>query len=114
VAGIGLGGTLLVSGMVARKNVNGLVIREKVKNHGTQLALEGPLVTKVVLLEDVITTGQSCEKAIKILSENGISVTRIITVINRKDIDSINHIPVKSLLYSKDLDAKKKEKTICI
>src|SRR5579863_7906788 len=66
VAGVPLGGSHLAT-MVAMYNppMNVILVRKEVKDHGTQKLVEVPPGSpkKVVLFEDVITTGQSAIKA---------------------------------------------------
>ena len=49
------------------RSVTPLIVRKEAKGHGTQAYIEGPVLpaeSNVVILEDVVTTGQSAMKAI--------------------------------------------------
>ena len=72
VAGITLGGDPLVSAvslaaMQQGRSLDALIVRKEPKGHGTASWLEGPLPpvgAKISVLEDVVTTGGSCLKAV--------------------------------------------------
>ena len=93
VAGLTLGADPLVSGVslvsaLARRLINGLIIRKEAKGHGTQAWIEGPLPkegTKITVLEDVTTTGGSAIKAVEKLREAGYVVDRVVTIIDREE-----------------------------
>lgn len=87
-AGVPLGGSHLAT-MVAMYNppTNVILIRNEVKDHGTQKLVEATeclLFKKVILFEDVITTGQSAIKAAKILEEAGFDIRGIVAVVDRR------------------------------
>ena len=93
VAGLTLGADPLVSGVAVcsaldMRLVDALIVRKEAKGHGTQAWIEGreyPEVTKVVVLEDVITTGGSAIKAVKKLRDAGYKVDRVVTVVDRQE-----------------------------
>jgi orotate phosphoribosyltransferase len=58
-------------------------VRKNPKDYGTSKIIEGPKLTKVILLEDVITTGKTTLNAIEKLKENGIETQGVIAVIDR-------------------------------
>jgi orotate phosphoribosyltransferase len=63
-----------------------LIIRKEAKGHGTMAYIEGPSLpqgAKVVVLEDVVTTGQSALKAVERLQAAGYTVDRVISLIDR-------------------------------
>ena len=92
VAGLTLGADPLVSGVAmhsyqAWKNLDALIVRKEPKGHGTASQIEGPIPpegSKVVVLEDVVTTGASAVKAVEKLRDVGYVVDRIITVVDRQ------------------------------
>jgi orotate phosphoribosyltransferase len=88
VAGPSLGGAHLAT-MVAMycPPMNVVLVRKEVKNHGTQKLVEAPpvdLFKKVILFEDVITTGQSVLATAKILEEHGFDIRGIVAVVDRR------------------------------
>ena len=63
-----------------------LIIRKEPKGHGTSSQIEGPLPpsgTKVTVLEDVVTTGASSLKAVRVLRREGYIVERVIAIVDR-------------------------------
>ena len=91
VAGLTLGADPIVSAVsvvsaLENRPIPALIVRKEAKGHGTMAYIEGPSLTagaKVVVLEDVVTTGQSAMKAVKRLREAGYSVDRIIALVDR-------------------------------
>jgi orotate phosphoribosyltransferase len=63
-----------------------LIVRKEAKGHGTQAYIEGPVLapsSSVVVLEDVVTTGQSALKAVDRLRQAGYTVSQIIALVDR-------------------------------
>lgn len=89
VAGSPLGGTHLAT-MVAMYNppMSVVLVRKELKDHGTQqwVELPGDLTSKrVILLEDVVTTGNSVLATAKILEDAGCTVKGIVAVVDRRE-----------------------------
>ncbi|HYX15831.1 MAG TPA: orotate phosphoribosyltransferase [Nostoc sp.] len=64
-----------------------LIIRKEAKGYGTRAYIEGPSLpegAKVVVLEDVVTTGQSALKAVDRLKEAGYTVNQVISLVDRE------------------------------
>ncbi len=93
VAGLTLGADPLVSGVSmaafqAGHNLDALIVRKEPKGHGTGAWLEGPLPppgTLITVLEDVVTTGGSCLKAIQQLRNVGYLVQRVVAIVDREE-----------------------------
>lgn len=94
VAGVELGGCPLASAVAfasAATDVplDAIYVRKEVKDHGSRRDLEGnahlPLGTRVVLLEDVITTGGSTLKAIEKLRAAGYEVPAVACLVDRQE-----------------------------
>ena len=70
-------------------NVHAFIIRKEPKGHGTGQWLEGrknlPLGSKVVIVEDVTTTGGSSMKAVERAKEEGLEVVGIVTLVDREE-----------------------------
>ncbi|MDJ0733948.1 MAG: orotate phosphoribosyltransferase [Nostocaceae cyanobacterium] len=92
VAGLTLGADPIVSAVsvvsaLENRPIPGLIIRKEAKGHGTKAYIEGPSLpagTKVVVLEDVVTTGQSAMKAVERLRDAGYTVGTVISLIDRQ------------------------------
>lgn len=91
VAGLTLGADPLVTATSVVSALEGrlltaLIVRKEAKGHGTQAYIEGPTLPEgspVVVLEDVVTTGQSALKAVERLRQAGYSVNHIIALVDR-------------------------------
>ena len=70
-------------------NVHAFIIRKEPKGHGTGQWLEGrknlPPGSKVVIVEDVTTTGGSSMKAVERAEEEGLVVAGIVTLVDRQE-----------------------------
>jgi len=99
VAGVELGGCPLASAValmstmrtsaVRERPLDALYVRKEVKDHGSKRLVEGDksLVpgTRVVLLEDVITTGASTLKAAEKLRGAGAAVVGVVALVDRQE-----------------------------
>ena len=91
VAGLTLGADPIVSAVSVvsvyeNRPIPALIIRKEAKGHGTMAYIEGPSLphgAKVVVLEDVVTTGQSALKAVERLQAAGYTVNSVISLIDR-------------------------------
>jgi orotate phosphoribosyltransferase len=85
------------------------MIRKEPKDHGTKRYVEGPVEPgqRVVIVEDVTTTGGSSLLAIDRAQEFGLVVDRVITVIDRlagaEAAFAARGIRLESLLTIRDL-----------
>ncbi|HAA27746.1 MAG TPA: orotate phosphoribosyltransferase [Cyanobacteria bacterium UBA8553] len=92
VAGLTLGADPIVSAVsvvsaLENRPIPALIVRKESKGHGTMAYIEGPSLpagAKVVVLEDVVTTGQSAMKAVDRLREAGYSVEQVIALVDRE------------------------------
>lgn len=92
VAGVALGGCPLASAVSLISHQTGrglpaLYVRKEQKDHGSAKLVEGDRALteglRVVLLEDVITTGGSSLKAVDALASVGASVVGIVALVDR-------------------------------
>jgi len=71
------------------QDVHAFIIRKEPKGHGTGQWLEGrknlPPGSRVVIVEDVTTTGGSSMKAVERATEEGLDVVGIITLVDREE-----------------------------
>ncbi|MFQ5432164.1 MAG: orotate phosphoribosyltransferase [Nitrospinota bacterium] len=63
------------------------VVRKQAKEHGTRLPVEGDMKSgdKVVILEDVITSGGSALNAVKASRDFGLEVVAVIALVDRQE-----------------------------
>ena len=69
------------------KPISSFIVRKDVKDHGTKSAIEGNVKAgdRVLILDDVITTGGSTITAIEQAKRAGLIVDRVITLIDREE-----------------------------
>jgi uridine monophosphate synthetase len=112
ICGTPYGAISFTSYISITKNIPMIFLRKETKEYGTKKLIEGNYSAgqKVVLIEDVITTGNSVRDAAKILEKHGLKVVQIITVFSRSDDLSLqyNTIPIEYLYHLHDLIPTKK------
>ncbi len=114
VGGLTLGADPLANAIAYTAYLKGepleaFIVRKEPKKHGTMLWIEGEVKKgdKVLIVEDVITTGNSTIKAIKRARENGLKVMGVVVLIDRQEggrqaIEEMG-IPFKALLTKEDI-----------
>ena len=67
--------------------IKGFVVRKTPKTHGTMLWIEGNIKrgNRVVIVDDVITTGKSTIEAINRAKEEGLQIVKAIVLIDRQE-----------------------------
>jgi len=109
LAGAELGGIPLVTAASLKTGKPCLFIRNSKKNYGTAKQLEGTLNSgdRVVLLEDVATTGGQAIEAVTVLRNLGATVVAVICTIDRQEGAQANfnavNVPFQSLFTKQDL-----------
>ena len=115
VAGLTLGADPLVCGVslvsaLDGRLVNALIFRKEPKGYGTASQIEGQLPvkgSKITVLEDVVTTGGSSIKAVKVLRDEGYIVDRVVSIVDRqeggKDAMIEANLELRSLFTIEDL-----------
>ena len=70
-----------------RKPLRAFTVRKEAKAHGTGKLIEGPFETgdRVVVIEDVITTGGSALKAAEVIRAAGASILGVLAVVDREE-----------------------------
>jgi orotate phosphoribosyltransferase len=76
---------VITSAAIRGKQLKGFIVRKEAKTHGKGRDVEGPVEPgeKVVVVEDVVTTGGSALKAIERVEQFGLQVGGVIGVIDR-------------------------------
>lgn len=87
LAGPELGAIPLVTAVGLKTGLPFLLVRKKAKDYGTKKVVEGLYEPgqKVVLVEDVLTTGGQAVTAADSLKELGLEVLKIVCVIDREE-----------------------------
>lgn len=79
-----LASVLTIAGQRGR-HLRGFIVRKEAKGHGKGKRVEGSVLpgNRVVIVEDVATTGGSCFQAIEAVEQLGCRVARVVTVLDR-------------------------------
>lgn len=83
-------------------------VRKRPKEHGLARWVEGAPASPAVLVEDVVTSGQSALKALRVLAGEGIEAGHLIAVVYRGTpeakarLEAENGIRLDSLFYESD------------
>jgi orotate phosphoribosyltransferase len=87
LAGVALGAVPLVAVTSAETGRPYVIARKQAKEYGTGNRIEGRLDEgeRVVVLEDIATTGKSALDAVEALREAGAVVDRVIVVVDRQE-----------------------------
>lgn len=102
------GAIITLSGQSSRP-LRGFIVRKEAKQHGTGRAVEGPVQAgdRVVIVEDVITTGGSALQAIEHARAAGLQVIGALAIIDRlaggAEAFAAIGVPLRSLLTIADL-----------
>ncbi|HUR68304.1 MAG TPA: orotate phosphoribosyltransferase [Candidatus Thermoplasmatota archaeon] len=86
IAGMELGAVPLAAAASLASGIPFLMVRKKPKGHGTNTQIEGIFEPgmEVVVVEDVTTSGGSSADAVRVLRTAGLTVTKVITVVDRE------------------------------
>ncbi len=91
IGGLTLGADPIIGSMLSLAGMEdlelkGIIVRKEAKGHGTGQLTEGPLSKgdRVVIIEDVVTTGGSSARAIQAIRDAGGQVTRVLVVVDRE------------------------------
>jgi orotate phosphoribosyltransferase len=87
IAGMELGAVPLAVALALKTNLPYLIIRKKSREHGTGKLIEGNMGEgdKILLVEDVTTTGSSLVTAAEIIRQAGGEVYRALVVVDREE-----------------------------
>jgi orotate phosphoribosyltransferase len=92
IGGLAVGAVPMVTSAVIscfRHNVKieGIFVRSEAKSHGTRKVVEGKLEpgNRVVIIDDVATTGNSMMEAIKAVEDAGATVGLVLVLVNRQE-----------------------------
>ena len=109
LAGLELGGVPIATAISLATGMPAAFVRKKAKKYGTCLAVEGSDVTgkRVVIIEDIITTGGAVVEAVKLVEAAGGDVVGIVCAIWRGDgaprIDSLPALTVSAAMTKDDM-----------
>ena len=111
--GMSIGADPVVGGVLAvaatqNLELQGFMVRKEAKGHGTQRYVEGPVQPgdRVVIVDDVVTTGGSAIQAVERVEEFGCSVVHAVGIVDRlqggQEAFHLRGIPFSTLLTIED------------
>lgn len=114
IGGLTMGADFLTAAVVLRANqighptAQGSIVRKESKKHGTKTWIENelPRGTKIVVVDDVITTGNATALACEKLNEAGYEIVGIIALIDREaggmeNLDAVG-VPRRAIYRKRD------------
>ena len=118
IGGLTMGADAIAAGIsaylnyVEHRRLNCFVVRKAVKEHGTKLSIEGNPGTRVVVVDDVVTTGGSTIEAIRRCRAENIEVVAVIVLVDREEGDGLkavkteagSTVPVRAIFTKSDLE----------
>src|SRR5437899_7029705 len=114
IGGMETGAIPLVAALCLRswpeKPIKGFFIRKEAKGHGTDQQVDGLLDSgsRVIMFEDVTTTGGSALRAVEQARRNQCTILKVITVVDRLEGAAENfrkaEIPFEALFVRSDFD----------
>ena len=113
VSGMSIGADPIIGGLLtvaAERGVamEGLLVRKEAKGHGTGQYIEGPAgeEARVVVIDDVVTTGGSSLQAVDRIQEYGATVVQVVGIVARLEggaaAFAARALPFKALLTIED------------
>jgi orotate phosphoribosyltransferase len=117
LAGVALGAVPLVAVTSVETGRPYVVVRKRAKEYGTANRIEGRFEAgeRVVVLEDIATTGRSALDAVEALRDAGVVVDRVLVVVDREegarellaahDVELEALVTASELLADRDHDA---------
>ncbi|MFA4966894.1 MAG: orotate phosphoribosyltransferase [Candidatus Margulisiibacteriota bacterium] len=107
IGGLTLGADPITAAVVALSEIPGFIVRKKEKEHGTKQKIEGLIEPgwKVVIVEDVSTSGASALQAIEAVESFGAKVVKVVSVVDREEgaAEALKNYDFDPILRKSDL-----------
>ena len=112
LAGVELGAVPLAVAASLETGLPYVIVRRAAKDYGTGRTVEGRFSAgeRIVLIEDVVTTGAQAVRAAEGLAESGVEVVAILAVLDRREggrNPQLGAFPFRALLRMEDLGVEK-------
>ncbi|MDX1966603.1 MAG: orotate phosphoribosyltransferase [Planctomycetaceae bacterium] len=113
IGGMSIGADPIVGGVLTAaaaegRSLDGFLVRKEAKGHGTNRYIEGPVQpgSRVVVIDDVVTTGGSALQAVDRIREFGATVVCVVGIVDRKEGGAASfaarELPFRALLTIED------------
>lgn len=106
-AAISLVAAIVMKGVARGTPVNGLYIRKSRRRYGLMKQIEGtPTSDPIILVDDLINTGKTFDKQIRVLSDAGLKVSEIFVALTFRDKSAYDAlgVPIKALFTLEDFN----------
>jgi orotate phosphoribosyltransferase len=108
VAGVELGAVPLIVAYSMETRIPFIIIRKGDRSHGTERRFEGEILPgeKILLIEDVVTSGSSVITAMNTIEESGGIIVAVLAVVDREEGGSeriSDRVEFHTLLRASDL-----------
>jgi orotate phosphoribosyltransferase len=108
VGGMEMGAVPLATAISLTSTINGkytkglsvFIIRKGTKHYGLEKKVEGNIVSPVVIVDDVITSGKSIMDTIEALTKEEITAKAVVCVIDREEEGTPNLLKQNNIKYS--------------
>jgi orotate phosphoribosyltransferase len=93
---------------IERQPVQSFVVRKKQKDHGIVSLIEGKIKAgdRVVVVDDVVTTGGSTLQAIAACRQSGLEVVKVVVMVDRQEMNGkeniLKEVPEVEALVTRD------------
>jgi orotate phosphoribosyltransferase len=89
IGAIAIATTISDFGLSRNREWSTFVVRKRAKDHGLQKLIEGPVKAgdKVLIVDDVLTSGGSIINAVKVARAEGLEVEYALVVVDREEQD---------------------------
>lgn len=100
---------IMLQKLTAIMEISAIFVRTRHRTHGVRKNIVGTFQKEqqVIIFDDVATTGQSVERVIKVLVENGLQAAAVVTLVDRlqgaRELFTNMGVPFRSVLTVDDL-----------
>ena len=108
VGALPLAATVVLAAFEKGRTLEGFFVRKQAKDHGSQKRVEGRVQPgqRVLIIDDVLTTGSSADQAVQAAVEAGLTVAGVVCIVDRQQGAKekfAGRYPFRSLFTSTDL-----------
>ncbi|MGA7369505.1 MAG: orotate phosphoribosyltransferase [Nitrososphaeraceae archaeon] len=83
-----------------KNSLTSFFVREMRKDHGLMKQIEGMIIDPVVVVDDVLTSGKSIQKAMDAVEEHGYNVAGVVCILDREEKGIENVLKQNGVKYT--------------